>query len=95
MRNWMRVAGRLPGFTLRPAEVNGGAGVVATDGDGRLISVWSLEISDGQIHSIRSVVNPDKLAHLGAVADFAALTARIPSAARTTSEPHDPGDDHD
>jgi hypothetical protein len=34
------------------------------DGQQRLISVLSLEIADGEIRSIRSVVNPDKLAHL-------------------------------
>jgi RNA polymerase sigma-70 factor (ECF subfamily) len=33
----------------------------------------SLEVAGGQITSIKSVVNPDKLAHLGPVADFAAL----------------------
>jgi RNA polymerase sigma-70 factor (ECF subfamily) len=91
MRNWMRIAGRLPGFTLRPTEVNGGAGVVATDGQGRLISVWSLEISNGQIRSIRSVVNPDKLAHLGAVADFAAFVGRAGSDDTSQEQPDNDG----
>jgi RNA polymerase sigma-70 factor (ECF subfamily) len=95
LRNWMRIAGRLPGFTLRPAEVNGGAGVVVTDGQGRLISVWSMEITDGQIRSIRSVVNPDKLGHLGAVADFAAFVGHHPATGDahndTPNDPHDEG----
>jgi RNA polymerase sigma-70 factor (TIGR02957 family) len=87
LRNWMRVAFRVPGFTLRPTEVNGGPGVMAQDGHGRPISVWSLEIADGEIHSISSVVNPDKLAHLGVVGDFASLV----SAQRTSPEaPIDP-----
>ena len=38
------------------------------DSQERLISVWSLEIADGEIRSISSVVNPDKLAHLGVLA---------------------------
>ena len=41
---WMRVASRIPDFTLRPTEVNGGPGVMVLDGQERLISVWSLEI---------------------------------------------------
>jgi RNA polymerase sigma-70 factor (ECF subfamily) len=43
------------------------------DGQQRLISVWSLEIVSGEIRSISSVINPDKLAHLGVVGDFASL----------------------
>ena len=86
---WMRIASRLPDFTLRPTEVNGGPGVMAQDGQQRLISVWSLEIGDGEIRSISSVVNPDKLAHLGMVGDFASLVgAHRP--ARTLPPTHDP-----
>ena len=33
----------------------------------------ALEIVDGQIASISSIVNPDKLRHLGPVGDFRAL----------------------
>jgi RNA polymerase sigma-70 factor (TIGR02957 family) len=46
-----------------PAEVNGGPGLLAYE-DGRLIAVWAFEVSDGVIHAIRGVVNPDKLRHL-------------------------------
>ncbi len=70
---WMQVASRLPDFTLRPAEVNGGAGVMVLDDQERLMGVWSLEIAGGEIRAISSVVNPDKLAHLGLVGDFASL----------------------
>jgi RNA polymerase sigma-70 factor (TIGR02957 family) len=70
---WMRVVSRLPDFTMRPIEVNGGPGVMVLDGQRRLISVWSLDMAGAEIRNISSVVNPDKLAHLGAVADFAAL----------------------
>jgi RNA polymerase sigma-70 factor (TIGR02957 family) len=70
---WMRVASQVPDFTLQPTEVNGGPGVMSLDGQQRLISVWSLDIAGGEIRSISSVVNPDKLAHLGIVGDFASL----------------------
>jgi RNA polymerase sigma-70 factor (ECF subfamily) len=64
---------RLPGVSVRLVEVNGGPGALFLDAQERLISVMSLEVAGGQITSIKSVVNPDKLAHLGPVADFAAL----------------------
>ena len=74
---WMRMLDRIPAAELRPVEVNGGAGVMVLDGRARLISVWSLDIAGGQIHGIRSVVNPDKLAHLGALADFTSLIGAL------------------
>ncbi len=87
---WMRVASRVPDLTLRPTEVNGGPGVVTLDGQQRLISVWSLEIAGGEIRSIGSVVNPDKLAHLGAVGDFASLFSahRPPPDTPIDPQPH-------
>jgi RNA polymerase sigma-70 factor (ECF subfamily) len=71
--NWLRLAGRLRGASWHSVEVNGGPGIVFRDGQGRLISVMALDIADGQIRSISSVVNPDKLAHLGPVGDFREL----------------------
>ena len=43
------------------------------DGEERVISVMALDIADGQIQGIRSIVNPDKLGHVGPVADVRAL----------------------
>jgi len=54
-------------------EVNGGPGALFLDGQQRLIGVWALDIAGGQITSISSIVNPDKLTHLGPVADFRSL----------------------
>jgi len=71
--NWFRVAGRLPGLHLRPAEVNGAPGAVYLDGEERLLGVLALEIDGGEIVGIGSIVNPDKLTHLGPVADVNAL----------------------
>jgi hypothetical protein len=62
-----------PGVSLRPVEVSGAPGVLYLDAQQRLISVVALEIGDGQITGISSIVNPDKLTHLGPVADFASL----------------------
>jgi RNA polymerase sigma-70 factor, ECF subfamily len=51
------------GLVHRPAIVNGEPGLVFYDGD-RVRWVAALEIADGVVVAIRSVLNPDKLAHL-------------------------------
>jgi RNA polymerase sigma-70 factor (ECF subfamily) len=71
--NGMRQLHRVPGMSLRPVEVNGGPGVLILDGQQRLFGVMALDIEDGQVTNISSVVNPDKLTHLGPVADFESL----------------------
>jgi RNA polymerase sigma-70 factor (TIGR02957 family) len=67
---WFRLAARAPGVSIRPVEVNGGPGALVLDGQQRLMAVMALDMSNGQITSISSIVNPDKLAHLGPVGDF-------------------------
>ena len=68
--NWTKIGARLPGASLRPVEVNGGPGALLLDGEQRLVGVWALDIAGGQIRGLSSVVNPDKLGHLGEVADL-------------------------
>ncbi|CAN5516624.1 RNA polymerase sigma-70 factor [soil metagenome] len=67
---WLRRIARAEGVSLRPVEVNDGPGAILLDARKRPIGVWALDIADGQITSISSIVNPDKLAHLGPVGDF-------------------------
>ena len=70
----MRAAtARLGGFTSRREEVNGQPGALFFDRKGRLISVVILDVADDQIQAVSSIVNPDKLRHLGPVADLRAL----------------------
>jgi RNA polymerase sigma-70 factor (TIGR02957 family) len=69
----IRAAARIPGMSLRPVEVNGGPGALFLDGQQRLIGVLALDIAGGQITSISSIVNPDKLTHLGPIADVRSL----------------------
>jgi RNA polymerase sigma-70 factor (TIGR02957 family) len=71
--NWVRLAGRLPGVTFRPVEVNGSPGALYLDAEDRLLGVLALDIAGWQVTSISSVVNPDKLQHLGPVGDFKTL----------------------
>jgi RNA polymerase sigma-70 factor (TIGR02957 family) len=53
-----------------PARVNGQPGVVAYDAKGRVVSVIALDIAGGLVQAVRSVVNPDKLQHLGPTSDL-------------------------
>ena len=54
------------GMVHRRAIVNGGPGLVFYEPDGRARWVAALEIADGVVVAVRSVLNPDKLAHLPA-----------------------------
>ena len=65
--------GQFLGASIRPAWVNGQPGGVTYDAQGRVINVFALDIADGMVQAIRSVVNPDKLGHLGPVSDVARL----------------------
>jgi RNA polymerase sigma factor (sigma-70 family) len=65
--------GRSLGTSLRLAWVNGQPGAVGYDAAGRVFTVFGLEEADGVVQTIRAVVNPDKLGHLGPVSDIARL----------------------
>ena len=53
------------GGRVEPIQVNGQAGTLNFDGHGRLINVFVFDVADGRIQAIRSIINPDKLSHLG------------------------------
>jgi RNA polymerase sigma-70 factor (ECF subfamily) len=65
--------GRPLGVFLRLAWVNGQPGAVLYDPEGRVVSVIELAVADGVVQAIHSVINPDKLGHLGPVSDLARL----------------------
>jgi RNA polymerase sigma-70 factor (ECF subfamily) len=73
LRNWLRAMPRMGGVTLRRVDVNGQPGALLLDREGRVFSVMALDIADGQVQGIRGIVNPDKLGHLGEVADIGKL----------------------
>jgi len=50
-------------------EVNGQPGAIVRTADGQVVCAWSIEIAEGRVQAVRSVINPDKLRHLGPVAD--------------------------
>ncbi|RAG82752.1 RNA polymerase subunit sigma-24 [Streptacidiphilus pinicola] len=57
------------GLTVEPHEINGQPGAILRDADAKVVQTLALDVLDGQIQSIRLVLNPDKLAHVGPVAD--------------------------
>ncbi|MEN3609253.1 RNA polymerase sigma-70 factor [Plantactinospora sp. ZYX-F-223] len=57
------------GGVMESHEVNGEPGAIFRDRDGRVVNTCALDILDGRIQAIRVVLNPDKLGHLGPVAD--------------------------
>jgi RNA polymerase sigma-70 factor (ECF subfamily) len=67
---------------LEPHEVNGQPGAIFRDRDGKVLYVLALDVLDGQIQTIRSVSNPDKLRHLGPVADAWAVAREVNQARR-------------
>jgi RNA polymerase sigma-70 factor (TIGR02957 family) len=75
--NWMRLGFVKVGWELRPAMINGQPGAEYRDVDGKLLGVMSLDIANGRIRAIRSIVNPEKLGHLGPVADAQEVLRRI------------------
>jgi RNA polymerase sigma-70 factor (TIGR02957 family) len=68
--SWMQVLRGIDGVSIRPVEVNGHPGALGLDGRQRVAFVLALDIADGQIQGIRSIVNPDKLRHLGPLSDL-------------------------
>jgi RNA polymerase sigma-70 factor, ECF subfamily len=74
------------GGTWQPHEVNGQPGAIFHDREGRVLNTWSLDVLDGQVQAIRAVINPDKLRHMGPVADAWAVL-REANRARRSSYP--------
>ena len=70
--------------TLEPREVNGQPGAIFQDRDGKVLFTLTLDVLDGQIQTIRSVSNPDKLGHVGPVADGWAIAREASQARRRT-----------
>ncbi len=66
------------GLQAEQREVNGQPGAVMRDASGRVINVLALDVLDGRVQVVRSVINPDKLRHLGPVADAWALMRETP-----------------
>jgi len=71
--------------TLEPREMNGQPGAILRDQDGKVLTTLTLDILDGHVQTIRSVSNPDKLGHVGLVADAWAVAHKANQARRPTN----------
>jgi RNA polymerase sigma-70 factor, ECF subfamily len=81
----LRFAGS--GLQVEPHQVNGQPGAVLRDASGRVINVMTLDVVDGRIEVVRSVINPDKLHHIGPVADAWALMRENPPGGAQAATP--------
>ncbi|MCX4859358.1 RNA polymerase sigma-70 factor [Streptomyces canus] len=63
--------------TFEPHELNGQPGAIFYDRDGKVLHTLALDILDGRIQTIRAVINPDKLGHVGPVADAWAIHREV------------------
>jgi RNA polymerase sigma-70 factor, ECF subfamily len=72
------------GGTWQPLEVNRQPGAIFRDRDGRVLNTWTLDVLDGQVQAIRAVINPDKLRHMGPVADAWAVLREANEARRSS-----------
>jgi RNA polymerase sigma-70 factor (ECF subfamily) len=74
------------GGLVEPRQVNGQPGAIFRDRDGKVVNTLAFDILDGQIQTIRAVLNPDKLRHLGPVADAWAVTREAKQARRRPTD---------
>ena len=54
---------------IEQRQLNGQPGAILRDREGKVAGTWIIDVLDGRIQTIRSVVNPDKLRHMGPLAD--------------------------
>ncbi|MGP4111467.1 RNA polymerase sigma-70 factor [Streptomyces sp. 4N509B] len=79
------------GVAVEPRRLNGEPGALLRDRDGGILCALSLDVADGRVRAIRSVMNPDKLGHMGPVADAWAVTREMRELRRTTRRPEPTG----
>jgi RNA polymerase sigma-70 factor (ECF subfamily) len=82
---WAGVGGQARdlGLGLRRVEINGHPGAMFLDRSGRLVNVVTLDIAEGLVQAVRSIINPEKLRHLGPLADVRALGRERGARSRT------------
>ena len=68
--------------TFEPCDLNGEPGAIFRDRAGRVLHTMTLDVLGGQVQAIRVVINPDKLAHMGPVADAWAIDREVREARR-------------
>lgn len=77
--------------SVEQREINRQPCAIFRDRDGKIVQTMSLDILDGRIQTVRGVLNPDKLSHLGPVGDAWALDRELKDARRQSSRHTRPG----
>ena len=70
------------GVAVERHHLNGQPGAILRDRDHRVLNTVTLDVLDGRIQAIRLVANPDKLGHVGPVADAWAIAREANKARR-------------
>jgi RNA polymerase sigma-70 factor, ECF subfamily len=70
---------------VEPRALNGQPGAIVRDRDGKVVGTLTLDVLGGRIQTIRSVANPDKLGHVGPLADAWAIAREV----KQTRRPRD------
>ncbi|MFI7132769.1 RNA polymerase sigma-70 factor [Nonomuraea sp. NPDC050153] len=70
-------------ITFEPHELNGQPGAIFRDRDGKVLHTLALDVLDGQVQTIQLVINPEKLGHMGPVADAWAIDREVRQARRS------------
>jgi RNA polymerase sigma-70 factor (ECF subfamily) len=68
--------------TIEEHVLNGQPGAIFRDREGRVLNTWTVDVLDGRIQAIRTVLNPEKLGHVGPVADAWAVLHEASEARR-------------
>jgi RNA polymerase sigma-70 factor (ECF subfamily) len=64
-------------LTAELRQINGQPGAIIRTAEGSITNVFVLDVLDGLVQTVRSVVNPDKLRHLGLLADVRTLAREV------------------
>ena len=72
---------------VEPHELNGHPGAIIRDRDGKVVGTLTLDVLGGRIQTIRAVANPDKLGHVGPVADAWAIAREVKQVRRPRDDP--------
>jgi RNA polymerase sigma-70 factor, ECF subfamily len=70
--------------SMEPRELNGQPGAILRDRNAMVVGTMTLDVLGGRIQTIRSVANPDKLGHIGPVADAWAIARELKQVRRPT-----------
>lgn len=73
------------GVTFERRALNGQPGAVFRDRYGRVLFTMTLDVTEARLRRIRSMINPDKLGHVGPVGDAWSVSSELGRRGRRTN----------